>query len=97
MTLTIDFSPDTEARLYEEAARRGQSPAELVRVAVENLLGPDTRHRPAWSGIEGMFGHPMVGEDAQAWITRNRRESDAHRERSPRTRSAAGCAMRIIN
>ena len=38
MTLTIELLPETERRLEEEAARRGQAPAEFVRAAVEEKL-----------------------------------------------------------
>ena len=37
--------------------------------------------RPKWSEIRGLFAHPLTGEDAQAWVSRTRRESDEHRER----------------
>jgi len=83
MTHTIELTPDMEARLHEEAARRGQNPDDLVRLAVEKLLGLSIPAQPgrAWSEIEGAATFPMVGEDAQAWITRTRREGDEQRER----------------
>lgn len=81
MTHTIDLTPEMEARLHEEAARRGQNPNDLVRLAVEKLIGPDTHEHPSWSPAAGMFAYPMLGEDAQAWVTRTRREADEHRER----------------
>lgn len=81
MIMTLELTPEMEARLHEEAARRGQNPDDLVRLAVEKLIGPDTQERPAWSQAAGMFAYPMLGEDAQAWITRTRREADEHRER----------------
>lgn len=83
MIVTLELPPDMEARLHEEAARRGQNPDDLVRLAVENLLGLSVPAQPgrAWSEIEGAATFPMVGEDAQAWVTRTRREGDEHRER----------------
>ncbi len=33
-----------------------------------------------WRDIRGLIPYPMVGEDAQAWVSRTRRESDEHRE-----------------
>lgn len=81
MTLTIDIAPEEEARLREEAARRGETPNDLLRTALSSLLGPTTENRPSWSEAAGMFPYPMAGEDAQAWVTRTRREGDEHRER----------------
>jgi hypothetical protein len=37
-------------------------------------------NRPKWSDICGIAPDPMDGEDAQAWVTRSRRESTEHRE-----------------
>lgn len=33
-----------------------------------------------WSDMQGVFSHPLAGEDAQAWVTRTRRESDERRD-----------------
>lgn len=81
MTMTIDISPQEEARLKEEAARRGQTVDDLFRAALKTLLGPEQENRPSWGAAAGMFEYPLVGEDAQAWVTRTRREGDEHRER----------------
>ena len=32
-----------------------------------------------WSDICGLYAYPMLGEDAQAWVTRTRRELDVQR------------------
>jgi hypothetical protein len=37
-----------------------------------------------WSDIHGAAPYPLTGEDAQAWVTRTRRESDESRERALR-------------
>ncbi|MBE9005396.1 hypothetical protein IQ259_10155 [Fortiea sp. LEGE XX443] len=34
-----------------------------------------------WSDLKGMAPYPLLGEDAQDWVSRNRREGDEHRER----------------
>jgi len=81
MTHTIDLSPEIEAFLQEEAARQRQTPEEYLRAAVENLLKPTGRVGRSWSEIEGAAVFPLVGEDAQAWVTRTRREGDDRRER----------------
>jgi hypothetical protein len=36
--------------------------------------------RRKWAEIRGWVAHPLAGEDAQAWVTRARQESDAQRE-----------------
>jgi hypothetical protein len=33
-----------------------------------------------WSDLKGMAPYPLMGEDAQAWVSRTRREGDEHRE-----------------
>lgn len=38
--------------------------------------------RPRWNDIYGGAPYPLVGEDAQAWVSKTRSESDAHRERN---------------
>ena len=81
MTMTINISPQEEVRLKEEAARRGQTVDDLFRAALKSLLGPEPENRPSWGAAAGMFEYPLVGEDAQAWVTRTRREGDEHREK----------------
>jgi hypothetical protein len=34
-----------------------------------------------WSDLKGMAPYPLLGEDAQEWVSRTRREGDEHRER----------------
>jgi hypothetical protein len=47
MTLTIDLKPETEARLKQEAVRRGQEPADVVRhlIEVHIPLAPDAENQ----------------------------------------------------
>ena len=33
-----------------------------------------------WLDLCGLVPYPLVGEDAQAWVSRTRRESTEHRE-----------------
>jgi hypothetical protein len=53
--------------------------AHLLERASEKYGTPSPRLR--WQDICGLMPYPLVGEDAQAWVTRTRRESDEHRER----------------
>ncbi len=34
-----------------------------------------------WRDLRRIVPHPMLGEDAQDWVSRTRRESEEHRER----------------
>lgn len=81
MTMTIDISPELQEKLEAEAAKRRQTPEEYARSVVENSLPTTARAGRAWSEIEGAAKFPLAGEDAQAWVTRTRREGDEHRER----------------
>jgi hypothetical protein len=53
--------------------------AYLVERASEAVSAPE---RPLkWQDILGLMPYPLVGEDAQAWVSRTRRESDEQRDR----------------
>jgi hypothetical protein len=70
------------------AALAAQLPPDERRRLAEQLLrelaeGPQDE-RPTWASIRGIVSYPLFGEDAQAWVTRTRRESDEHRERQLR-------------
>ncbi len=45
------------------------------------------RPRKSWHDIQGTAPYPMVGEDAQEWVTRTRREGDEARARGLRGES----------
>lgn len=55
---------------------------ELIQKVAEGLK--PTAHAaatpPKWRDLRGMAPYPLMGEDAQAWVSRSRRESDEHRE-----------------
>ncbi len=38
------------------------------------------RPQRKWSDLRGMVMAPLMGEDAQDWVSRTRREGDEHRE-----------------
>jgi hypothetical protein len=44
------------------------------------------RPRRSWMDLEGAAPYPLVGEDAQAWVTRTRAEGAEERERQWRDR-----------
>ncbi|MEC4812720.1 MAG: hypothetical protein SAK29_05520 [Scytonema sp. PMC 1069.18] len=47
---------------------------------VKKHITPAQPKRP-WSVLKGMAPYPLLGEDAQEWVSRTRREADKHRER----------------
>ena len=53
--------------------------AHLIEQARQDVMESTSHERPSWSSIEGLFSYPLAGEDAQAWVTRTRRESDQQR------------------
>lgn len=53
--------------------------AYLLERARQNVVVQEKPKRK-WAEIRGMATYPMLGEDAQEWVTRTRRESDEHRE-----------------
>ncbi|MEH1948499.1 MAG: hypothetical protein V7K77_16345 [Nostoc sp.] len=40
-----------------------------------------TQPKRKWSDMKGMAPYPLLGEDAQEWVSRTRQEGDEHRER----------------
>ncbi len=43
--------------------------------------------RPSWQSIAGTLPYPVLGEDAQEWVSRTRREGDENREKRLRKSS----------
>jgi hypothetical protein len=52
--------------------------ADLARIAHEAETEPDEGY--SWLELEGTLPYPALGEDAQAWVSRSRQESDEARE-----------------
>jgi hypothetical protein len=44
----------------------------------QTVVQDKTRHK--WRDIRGMATYPLLGEDAQEWVSRTRRESDEQRQ-----------------
>ena len=55
----------------------------LITHLVEKLREAHRAPKPRrkWREICGSAPYPLLGEDAQAWVSRTRREGDEHRER----------------
>jgi hypothetical protein len=54
---------------------------ELVQKVAEGLKSKpqSTSEKPKWADLRGMAPYPLMGEDAQQWVSRTRRESDDYR------------------
>jgi hypothetical protein len=63
---------------------------ELIQQVAESLKKPGAiaHSKPRWSDLKGLAPYPMMGEDAQEWISRTRQEADDHRERVLRGENA---------
>ena len=53
----------------------------LLAVRLINRGHPYEMPLPKWKDIRGSVPYPALGEDAQKWVSRNRAESDAEREK----------------
>ena len=65
ITLPLDAQLDLAARIIERAGNECRRPDD----------------QPRWSDLAGIVAEPFFGEDAQAYISRTRRESDERRGR----------------
>ena len=65
-TLTADELLSLASQLVEKARRR---------------YPQSTTPRRMWRDICGIVSYPLVGEDAQVWVSRMRQEADEERER----------------
>ena len=54
--------------------------AHLAQAARRTTSG--TRTGRSWMELQGAAPYPLVGEDAQTWVSRTRREGDEARERA---------------
>jgi hypothetical protein len=59
------LSPEDRLRLLEHLSRK---------------VSPPGRANRQWREIQGAAPYPLLGEDAQAWVSRTRREGDEHRQ-----------------
>jgi hypothetical protein len=72
MTVTYDeLIKQVDALEVEDQLRLAAYLLERARQEV----GQDKPKRK-WAEIRGLAEYPMLGEDAQAWVTRTRRESE---------------------
>jgi hypothetical protein len=70
-----DIIKQAEALTPEEQLRLISRLVERVR-----LFYAPAPARRRWSEIAGAVTSPLLGEDAQSWVSRSRREADEHRQ-----------------
>lgn len=77
------MSPSLQALLQQVEQLPPEERLELIQRVAAGLqqLDETTKPKPKWSDLKGLAPYPMMGEDAQAWVSRTRREADEHRER----------------
>jgi hypothetical protein len=74
-------------RLYEQHIKPLPTTERLrlIEKIVSDLATQAAADRPAerydWMSVRGIAPNLLGGEDAQAWVSRTRREGDEHREK----------------
>ena len=69
-----ELNPDEQLALISRLARRMREAQHV------------SKPRRQWREICGSVSYPLLGEDAQAWVSRTRREGDEKREQQWRHR-----------
>jgi hypothetical protein len=72
--------PPTLAELTALAAQLPPNERKQLADTLLRDLASPPRPRRLWREIRGSVPHPLFGEDAQAWVSRTRREADDHRD-----------------
>lgn len=75
------MSPLLEHLLQQVEQLTPEDRLELIQQIAQGLKQSEVivRAKPRWSDLKGMVPYPMMGEDAQEWVSRTRREGDEHR------------------
>jgi hypothetical protein len=75
------MSPLLEHLLQQVEQLTPEDRLELIRQIAQGLKQSEVvvRAKPRWSDLKGMAPYPMMGEDAQEWVSRTRREGDEDR------------------
>lgn len=76
------MSPSLEKILNEIEQLTLEDQLTVMGHLVERMKKHITQAQPKrkWSDLKGMAPYPLLGEDAQEWVLRTRREGDEHRE-----------------
>ncbi len=59
---------------------RIQVMSHVIESIKEYLPTEPVKSQRKWSDLRGMAVAPLMGEDAQAWVSRTRKQGDEHRE-----------------
>lgn len=75
------------SRLLQELLRQAEQLTPEERLELISRLADQLRVQTTapkakrkWSDLKGMAPYPLLGEDAQEWVSRTRQEGDDHRE-----------------
>jgi hypothetical protein len=77
----------TAEQVYEQVVKTlpAQERLRLVEKIVHDLSAQlatsGLAQRRRWSELRGRVAYPLCGEDAQQWLSRQRREADEQREK----------------
>ncbi|MBD2358741.1 hypothetical protein H6G41_29800 [Tolypothrix sp. FACHB-123] len=76
------MSPSLEKILSEIEQLTPEEQLTVMGHLVERVKKHITQAQPKrkWSDLKGMAPYPLLGEDAQEWVSRTRREGDEYRE-----------------
>jgi hypothetical protein len=76
------MSPLLQELLQQVEQLTPEERLELIRQVAAGLKKSEAiaKPKPRWSDLKGLAPHPLMGEDAQEWVSRTRREADQHRE-----------------
>jgi len=85
----MSMPPLSVEEIYEQVIR-SLSPAEqaqllekIARNLSQQIPAGEPSERHDWMSVRGIAPHLLAGEDAQAWVSRSRREADEHRDKTP--------------
>lgn len=85
----MSMPPLSVEEIYEQVIR-SLSPAEqaqllekIARNLSHQLNASEPPERHDWMSVRGIALHLLAGEDAQAWVSRSRREADEHCDETP--------------
>ena len=77
------MSPSLQKILSEIEQLTPQEQLSVMGHLVERIKKHINQAQPKrkWNDLKGMAPYPLLGEDAQEWVSRTRQEGDKHRER----------------
>lgn len=80
MSVQLDILiKQTDALSLSDQLRLAALVLERARRTLREKPSVTARPRRKWSEIRGIVRYPLTGGDAQAWVSRTRRESDEQR------------------